>query len=235
MAGGERSILVVTGLSAEARIVAGAGVVTVSAPPASLPARLEALGPDRFAAVVSFGLAGGLAAHVMAGTLIVPSAVLLPSGACLACDRQLSAGVRTRLAGQVQLEGGVLATAELPLLLALEKQALHAATGAVTIDTESHIAGAFAVRAGVPFLVIRAVADVAGRDLPPLALAAIGPDGRLDATAIGRQIALRPGQLLALPATALAGARAMRTLRRVRRVLGPGFGLLAGVGLAELG
>ncbi len=42
---------------------------------------------------------------------------------------------------------------------------------------ESLIAGQYALKQRVPFAILRAVADPAERNLPPLALKAVAPDG----------------------------------------------------------
>jgi len=61
---------------------------------------------------------------------------------------------------------------------ATAKAALHARSGAVAVDLEARSVAGAASRAGLPFLVIRAIADPAEHDLPPAASARLKPDGR---------------------------------------------------------
>lgn len=217
------AVLVVTGLAAEARLLAGSGALCVSSPPESLGARLDEVAATHphIAAVVSFGLAGGLAPGLAAGTLVVASGVVHGDRTWLCAPDLLR---RWRLDDQ-PFASGTIAGCDVPLLSAAQKSALHRSSGALAVDTESHLAAAFAARRGLPFGVLRAVSDPAHRDLPPLALAAIGPEGGLRWRAIAREIARNPRQLALLPGTALGTARAMRTLGRVGRFLGPGLGL----------
>ena len=68
-----------------------------------------------------------------------------------------------------------LAAANAPVLTVGAKAELHRATGAAAVDMESLTAGRFALERGMPFAILRAVADPADRDLPPLILQAVDP------------------------------------------------------------
>lgn len=223
------AVLVISGLAAEARIARGPGVVAVAAPPAALAGKLAAVEREGIGAVVSFGLAGGLDPAFAAGDLLVADAV--GAGATGAdtypCDADSVARLTLRMAGNgVALRRGRLVATDAPVMSPQAKTALAARADAVAVDTESQHAAALAARWGVPLVVLRAIADPANAALPPLAVRAIGPDGRLDLRAIAGELVRRPGQIGALPATGRQSARAFATLRRVRAVLGPGLGLL---------
>ncbi|MEX6506234.1 phosphorylase [Jiella sp. M17.18] len=227
--GAGRRILVVSGLAAEARIAAGDGILTCAAPPAALAARLQAIDPADLHGVVSFGLCGGLVPAMRAGDLVLASAVL-DRGVTYPCDQAAADRLGVRWAGSAMggapLHRGAMATAGEPVLTVANKRRLSEALGAVAVDTESHLAARFAAEHGLPFVVLRAVSDTADRPLPPLAIRAISPDGRLDLRAIAEELTRRPRQLALLPGLARDTARAMATLRRVRGLLGPGLGLL---------
>ncbi|GAB5374676.1 MAG: hypothetical protein AcusKO_11380 [Acuticoccus sp.] len=220
------AVLVISGLAAEARIAGGAGVVTVAAPPAALSDKLTTVERDGIGAIVSFGLAGGLAPALAAGDLLIADAVA--AGTVVhPCDTASVARLTLRMAGHgMALRRGRLAATDTPVMSPKAKAALAASADAVAVDTESQHAAALAARWGVPLVVLRAIADPADAALPPLAVRAIGPDGRLDFRAIAGELVRRPGQIGALPATGRQSARAFGTLRRVRAVLGPGLGLL---------
>ncbi|KAB0680637.1 phosphorylase [Aureimonas leprariae] len=219
-----RPVLVVGGLAAEARIAAGPGVICLAAPPSALAGKLEDLAAEP-CGVISFGLCGGLASSLDAGWLAVGTKAL-HDGRSWTCDPRLASRfIEAAANAGVNAIEGPFACAASPLLAARDKAALHERTGAVAVDTESHVAAAYAAKHDLPFAILRAVSDPAEANLPPLAVRAIGPTGRLDWRAISGELAFRPGQLLLLPGTALDTLRAMRALRRVRRLLGPRFGL----------
>ncbi|MCF3935827.1 phosphorylase [Acuticoccus sp. M5D2P5] len=219
-----RAVLAVCGIAGEARIAARAGVSTLAAPPHALGARLAAVDPASISAVVSFGLAGGLAAGVRPGDLVIAERIVgRESFDCHPVGARLAASLSPRL----MVHRGSIVAIDAPVLTPAEKRALAAAHGAIAVDTESHLAARFAEAHGLPFVTLRAVCDPVDQPLPPLAIHAVGANGRLDLPAIVSEIARRPGQLATLPATAWGTARAMRTLRRVSTLLGAGLGLLA--------
>jgi nucleoside phosphorylase len=115
--------------------------------------------------LVSWGLAGGLDAKLVPGTVVVPRRVLQLAAEPLAVD----AGWHSRLAvlaDEFLLEHGDLLTAPAALESAAAKQAAAAATRAVAVDMESAAIAAVAARAGVPFVVLRVVIDGVADALP---------------------------------------------------------------------
>src|SRR5258707_4298985 len=83
------------------------------------------------------------------------------------------------------------------------KAALHSETGAAAVDMESHIAAAYAARAGLPFAALRVISDPASRSLPALAKSAIKPNGDIDLRKVLRGVARNPTSLRALVSTGL--------------------------------
>ena len=163
--------------------------------------RLAAQG---IAGLVSFGLAGGLDPALAAGTILVPSVVLLEA------DRwDADSALMDRLGGPTlgALYGGgeIVATAR-------AKAALHARTGAVAVDLESAAVATVARRHGLPFAALRAVCDTASRDLPHAALVALDSAGRIGTLRVGAAVLARPWQLPALIELAGDAARARHTL-----------------------
>ena len=201
------------GLEAGSLIVAD-GIVSKADDFRTLPASLPS--PSRGRDILSCGSEGGDSSE----------GIFRSHSRSFPCDSNAVATLTERLRDfRPMIVGGLIAGCNAPVMTVLAKAALHSETGAVAVDTESHIAARFAARHGLPFVALRAVCDTAARDLPPLAVSAIGRDGRLDLAAIGRELARRPRQLFQLPGTALATAKAMRSLRRVRRSLGSRLGL----------
>jgi hypothetical protein len=106
------------------------------------------------------------------------------------------------------------------------KAAAHAATGALAVDMESHIAAAVAQRHSLPFAVARVVSDAADRSLPKAAQAGMAADGSMDIVAVLKALAADPRQLPALMRVGAEAGKAFRELRRGRDFLGPGLGRL---------
>ena len=84
---------------------------------------------------------------------------------------------------------------------------------------ESLTAGRFALERRAPFAILRAVADPADRDLPPLVLKAVDCDGRIDGVAVIGELIRFPGQLAGLIAAARDSRAAFRALDRCRGLL----------------
>jgi len=114
---------------------------------------------------------------------------------------------------------------------AAAKADLRRATEAAAVDMESLIAGQYALKQRAPFAIVRAVADPAERDLPPLALRALDSQGAIDAQAVIRELIRSPGQLAGLRALAADSRAAFRALKRCRSLLP---GLFLGLGAADL-
>ncbi|UFN48017.1 hopanoid-associated phosphorylase [Roseomonas sp. OT10] len=213
-------LLVVTGLRREARILSGPGIETVAG--GGDAARLEAVLGDavRIArGVISLGIAGALAPGLAPGDWVVAEAVLDGAEAIPA-----DAAWRDRLAAALPgARTGLLLGSDTMVADAAAKAARHAATGAIAVDMESHVAARVARRHGVPFAAARVVSDAADRDLPPAARVGMRPDGGMDLPAVLRALAARPGQLPALLRTGWEAERAFCALLRGRKALGPGL------------
>ncbi|SME93349.1 adenosylhomocysteine nucleosidase [Tistlia consotensis] len=211
---GARPVGVLVGLASEARLLRRAARGLTPAPlievSAADPARAEAAAARLVAAgaagLVSFGLAAGLDPALPPGSLLLPSEVVDPEG------RRWPADAAWR--GRLGLEAGAapLAGCDLLLKTAADKAALAAASGAASADMESHLLARAAAGAGLPFLVLRAVADPAGLALPPAAWNVLDAEGRSRGLLVTGRLLRAPGQLPALLALARAAGRAERAL-----------------------
>jgi adenosylhomocysteine nucleosidase len=178
------------------------------------------------AGLVSFGLAGGLAADLAPGDLLLPQAVILPGG-----DRSpTEAAWRERLTETLQRAGlrtqsAPIAGAEHVVATADAKQALHERTGAVAVDMESHGVAEVAARAGLPFLIVRAVADRSDQAIPRAAIDAIDAQGEVRHLAVLGGLMGRPWEIGALINLGRSSGRGLATLRRVA-VLAPDLGFV---------
>ena len=113
---------------------------------------------------------------------------------------------------------------DVPVAEPSEKRRLHLRTGAVAVDTESHVAARIAAAHRIPFAACRAVIDPAHSLLPPAAMYGLRHDGTADVLAVLRSVVRQPSQLPALTRTALDARTAASALRRGRRLLGAGLG-----------
>jgi adenosylhomocysteine nucleosidase len=212
-------VLCTSGLAAEARIARAAGFqVIVGAGDPRRTAALVKIAARQAKCLVSFGIAGGLAPHLRPGDVIL-------SGEVIGGDRRWVSDPRfhrqlTGLARHIgAVEGPVLGAAD---ILATEEDKAQAwlDTGALAVDLESAIVAATAEAAGIPFLVLRTIADPATRKLPPAALIPLAVDGTPAVIRVLGEVLRRPRQIAALfglaretrqALTALAGpARALR-------------------------
>src|SRR5207237_10015256 len=125
--------------------------------------------------LVSFGVAGGLAPHLAPGHVILSAEVIGDEQRWRPNElfqRQI-AGLAERIGaveGPVLGSRAILATEE-------DKNRAWRETGALAVDLESAIVARTAEAAGIPFLVLRTVADPATRELPPAALIPLAEDG----------------------------------------------------------
>jgi adenosylhomocysteine nucleosidase len=217
-------VLAATGLRAEARIaersprtraVAGGGDA----------AQLERLSEQAIAdgcrGVISFGMAGALRPGLGPGACLVGREVIDESG-CYRADEAWTARLLAKL-DRAEIVG--IAGVDRPLLTQSQKQALFEATGAAAVDMESHVAARLAAKHGLPFAILRVVADPQERTLPEAALAGMRADGTTDVAAVLSSLGKDPAQIPQLIRVAADAGRAYYALLRCHRRLGPGLGL----------
>jgi hopanoid-associated phosphorylase len=216
-----RPVLIVTGLVQEARIAAGPGMTVIcsSSNPRQLRTLLASFDPATVRGVISFGVAGGLCPSLESGDVVVATDVVDGVSrweAGLALSEELIDG--SGLGGQKVVRAG-LAGVEQVVVGQAGKAALHAETGASAVDMESHIAAAYATKAGLPFAALRVISDPATRALPAIARSAIKPNGNIDLKKVIGGLARNPLTLRALVSTGMDFNRALRSLRGCRGFL----------------
>jgi adenosylhomocysteine nucleosidase len=264
------SLVVVTGLAAEARIaIARAEARIAIAKDAAIvgAGRANRLSDDLEAAIasgarrlLSFGVAGALVPQLRSGDLVLAHGVRDGEDS-LSCDPDWRVAMSNRLQCPSAGSGGdhgvahasepypaslfryrrnsrcwlpildgigryasaEMAGADAPVAEAISKNALSAATGAVAVDMESVVVARAAQRHGLPFAILRVVADPAQRSLPSAALVAMRADGEVDVSAVFSALSRNPGQLPTLARLALDARRAFSALARARAFLGADF------------
>ena len=197
------SLLVVVGFSAEAALLPrGVAVLNAAANPARLAAALAVMRPS---AILSFGIAGGLDPGLRPGALVVARDVVAEARwpAHAEWSAALAAATGARVAD--------IAGADAVVASAAEKAALRARTGAAVVDMES----AVIARTGIPFAVLRAVADTATEALPQAAAEGLDEAGNPAPWRVLRALLRRPGEL---PAVIRMGWRSQVALRALASV-----------------
>lgn len=218
MPGWPTAVLCTSGLAAEAKIARAAGFsVVVGAGDRERTASLVERAVEGANCLVSFGIAGALAPQLRPGEVIVSAEVVAADrrwrgeeGFC----RRLGALAR----GLGAVEGPVLGA---PAILATEadKRRAWQETGALAVDLESDVVAAIAARAGIPFLVVRAIADSAYRELPPAALIPLSLEGRPRLASVFASVVRQPRQITPLIALARETRRALAALAEPARAL----------------
>jgi adenosylhomocysteine nucleosidase len=215
------TVLCTSGLAVEARIARAAGFsVVIRARDRDRTASLVATAAAQRNCLVSFGIAGGLSPELKAGTVIVSGEVISE-----AQHWANEPGLRRRLSQFARsigaVEGLVLGASSI-LATQIEKRHAWAATRALAVDLESEIVARIATALGIPFIVLRTIADTARRDLPPASLIPLDADGKPHVLRVLAAVLRRPVQLTGMiglaqetriALSALIGpARALRTV-----------------------
>lgn len=224
---GGATLGVVTGLANESACLSqdANGVRVACAGANTLRARAcaEDLADAGCAALVSFGLAGGLDPALCSGTPVVPASVLTSDGCRYPTDSAWRRRLLLVMGGGRHIGLGEITGVDAPLAGRADKAALFAATGALAVDMESHAVAEVAARRSLPFLIVRAVADPAGQHIPRWLDGIIAADGRPHLAALAGGLAAHPADLATLIRLGIASRRGLATLRRVAALGGSRF------------
>lgn len=172
-------------------------------------------------ALLSFGIAGGLAPNIACETAVVATAIKAENMETIVCTPAWTTRLADALRSSPPFAQGELAYAPIILITSLDKGGTFAATRAVAADMESYGVGEAALKAGLPFAAVRVVADTAGDQLPEIALHAMAPDGSLKLAETLSRIVRNPGQIAGLIRLGRSTARARRRLDRVAALSAP--------------
>ena len=213
-------ILVVVGMTREAKILGDAPVIIGGGNAEALAAALEDSLRGGVAGIVSFGLCGALDPALKIGDLVVGEAVG-DADDWFEADADWAARIVTAVPGAML---GRFARADQVVASVAEKTALRSRTGASAVDLESYTVARLARWFGVPFAVVRAVSDSAARALPHAAQVGLGRDGRPAIGAVLASLRSNPWQIGTLIRTALEAEDGFHALERARAVLGPRLG-----------
>jgi adenosylhomocysteine nucleosidase len=217
-----RAVIAFVGMAFEAKIAAGPGVLVLTR-----HSRRELSAAAKQAAhlgcrgIISFGVAGGLAANLHPGDWVVASAIV-ESDTTRTTDAVWSGKLCDAIKGA---RFAPIMGVDAPVAEPETKRALHRTSGAAAVDMESHVVARVAAEHGLAFTALRVIVDPADRAIPPAALVGMGSGIRADAAAVLREVIARPAQLSSLLRVSLDAYLARTEMLRVRELLGPHFGL----------
>jgi hypothetical protein len=176
----------------------------------------EQLRDSGASALVSFGLAVGLAPVLRPGDAVLADTVVLPGGRSMPTDPSWRAALLQRLGGSgINVRVARIAGSdELPTSASAKRRAFQM-TFAAALDTDSHAVAEVAAAAGLPLLVVRAVAEPAEAMRPAVAFAATDAAGRPRSLAVVAHLATRPWEIPAAWRFSKNGRLALDSLRRV--------------------
>jgi adenosylhomocysteine nucleosidase len=220
-------VAAVAGFRAESRCLRVLNLCVAFSGGSAARARSEAerLVAEGAAALVSFGLAGGLAPGLRPGDLLLPERVRGAGPTPWSVDAVWRERVHARLAaGGLEPQAGALLGSEHIVATAADKRALFETSGALAVDMESHGVAAVAAEAKMPFLVLRAVADPADQVVPQAVLEALRSDGHVRVLATLGGVIRQRGELVAILRLGWQSALALAALRRGVRLAGPQLG-----------
>jgi adenosylhomocysteine nucleosidase len=215
------STIIVTGLEVEARIARRAGlpVIVVAGKPdrrAGLMAQAIASGAT---GLISFGIAGGLDPNLAPGTVLLPETVHTDRGETFYADGPWRKRLLAHVPGAVS---GAIYGGEAVVTRAADKRMLFGSTKATAVDLESGPVARAATEAGIPFVVLRSVADPAHRNLPRAAVLGLNDEGKVAYATMLGQAVRNLHQFPALLSIAFETRRALAAMHAIA-VPSPGF------------
>ena len=174
-------------------------------------------------ALVSWGIAGGLVPELSPGSLVLPQTILSTDQTIYTVDAAWRDRFSRKMTGDMVIHAEPVAESTSVLIHPDEKAGLHKRTGAVAVDMESGAVAAEAHRAGVPFLVVRVIADPSSASIPMSALAIVDDFGQLRVFKLIKVLGRDPAVVAALVRQGRYFRAAQRTLRRIARLAGNRF------------
>ncbi|AEG01842.1 hopanoid-associated phosphorylase [Methylomonas methanica] len=164
--------------------------------------------------LISWGCAAGLAADVKPGELLLPSQI--DSGAQqFDTDSQWSASLCETLPNSIRIHTGKLYSSDRLISSSQEKQRIHQQTGATALDMESAAIAEVALRANLPFMAVRSIADPVGQTLPNAVIQALNNQGLVELPKLLRYLFWHPVEIKALIQLGLHFHAAQKTLKLV--------------------
>ena len=149
-------------------------------------------------ALLSWGCVGGLDPKLSPGSLILPKTVIGSNQFLYHVDATWHGSLCKRLIGHVDFQTEPVVESTTVVRTPAEKVILFRKTGAIGVDMESAAVAGVAQEAGVPFMVVRAVADSTDETIPDIALNAVDEFGQLSFLKLIQGLAGYPTELFVI-------------------------------------
>jgi hopanoid-associated phosphorylase len=172
--------------------------------------------------LLSWGCAAALCASLKPGDLILPDKLVEAEGLGSAnsyISKDWLDDVRNSLASSVIVHTGSLAESQNIISSSKNKQQLRNLTGAVALDMESAAIARVALEHGLPFLVVRAIADPVTMDLPQAIDYSLDDQGEIHLGKLALFLVLHPLELSGLIKLGVHFKAAKKTLKSIAREL----------------
>jgi adenosylhomocysteine nucleosidase len=142
------------------------------------------------AAIVSLGLSGGLVSGLRPGDVVVASRVIDGQISFQTDDRWSS-----KLLSAISLASyAPIVGSDLILTNIGDRAELRFQSGAVAVDTESHLVARLAAAHSLRLVALRVILDASDRTVPPVALACVAEDRRTSIGKLARELVSQPAQ-----------------------------------------
>jgi adenosylhomocysteine nucleosidase len=171
-------------------------------------------------ALLSWGSAGGLSPALSPGSLILPKTIIASNRSLYHVDSTWHNRLCNQLKGHVDFHTDPMTESTAVVCTPAEKAILFRETGAIGVDMESAAVATVAQEVGVPFMVVRAVADATDTTIPRRTLNAFDEFGRLNFLTLIQGFVQHPTELFALLRVGRNYRAAQRTLAAVARLTG---------------
>jgi adenosylhomocysteine nucleosidase len=174
-------------------------------------------------ALLSWGSAVALHPELRAGNVVMPTKVIADDGQTIPIDARWHDQVCARLPADLLVHRAPIAETTALLTDPIEKERLSHRRGAVAADMESAALGAVARERGVPFLVVRAIADDSRMSLPAWLPDTLDELGRPRGASLFAALLRHPSAAVQLARLALSFRAATLALRDVHARAGAHF------------
>jgi len=143
-------------------------------------------------ALLSWGCAGALSSKLEPGDLLLPEIILAEEGQLFHTHEIWRKRLTEQLTDTLKWHKDMLVESSRMVSGHEDKQSLASTSGAIAVDMESAAIGRVASQAGIPFMVIRAVADTVDEKLPSCISEAMSDRGQIQMRRLFPSLILQP-------------------------------------------